>query len=600
MRRPRALIAFGLAVVGGAVPASGAIADLRLVSRSDSGANPGGTVSVSGVSGDGSRIAFTSADALAGPATGGVRQLYVRDIVSGRTLLASRTRAGQPANAAVDARSADTQGPSLSSDGRFAVFTSTASNLVAGDDDGGLRDVFRADLATGAVRLASTGDTGGLSTFAVDEGADMSGDGARIVYSRVGTAGGRELVVRDLLRGGEVIANVAGDGSSLPGPFGQASISADGRVVAFSSLGQIYVRYLDAGATVALGADAHPDLSGDGSVVVAVAGGVIRRTVVATGATASVATNGAEPRVSADGRRVAWTSLSDTVPGDTNGQPDTYVAFVGGAATRASERATAPVQVSRAATGPVLSADGGRLGFELDDGPSPSASLVTGDTDLSRDVIAGTMTPTDGIGPQIVAGVAAATTSGPTVTVSGRVTDPSGVVSVVVRGSRARVDSSGAFAVTLDLAAGTTAIPVRAVDGGGNASVVPVVVSRVLAQRLGILAAPRVTGLAVAKSGRRTLLRFRLDQRATRVWVRLYRRQAVVGGGFRFTGVGAARRLAGTPGARGGLLATAPLARGIYQARVTVVSARGTRVVAHRFVVRTAPPAPTKKTTKPR
>lgn len=592
--RPRPLSALcGIVLAAaGSVPATAAIAGLQLASRADSGVNPSAIANTGGVAGDGSRVAFTSADALAGLPVGGLRQVYVREPVSGRTILVSRTRAGQPADAAVDGSSATTRGPAVSADGRFVAFSSSASNLVVGDDDGGRRDVFRADLVTGSIRLVSDAAQG-PSVYDVDEGVDISADGTRVVYGRILPGGARELVVRDLLLGGESVVSVGPDGSALGGPFGQPDISADGRVVAFSSSGQVYVRDLGSGTTRHVGAGLVPSLSGDGSAVVLSAGSVVRHVVVATGVATVVSANGADPGVSADGRRVVWTDMADALPDDTNGLPDVYVGFVGGVATRASERAAAPVQIARAATAPALSADGGRLAFELDDGPAPSTSLVANDSDLARDVLTGTMTPTDAVGPQIVAGVDATSTTGTAVTVSGRVTDPSGVAYVVVRGTRARVDGGGGFAVTLNLVGGANTISVRAMDGAGNVSQVPLVVSRTLLTRAGVNGVPRATGLSVVQSGKRMLVRFRLDRRATRVSVRLARRQTA-GGVTRFVPVGAARRLSGVAGARGGLLATKPLDRGIYQVRITVIAPTGTRVVAHRFVI-TKPPPPAKK-----
>ncbi len=590
MRREPLIALCGLALTAGGAPAGAAIADLQLASRAQSGANPSSPVTAGAVAGDGSRVAFTSADALEGQPVGGVRQVYVREPASGRTILVSRNRAGQPANAAVDAAGPSTRGPAVSADGRFVVFTSHASNLVAGDDDGGQRDVFRADLATGAIRLVTAAPSGS-STDTVDDGVDVSADGTRVVYARTPPGGDRQLVVRDLLRGGEIPVGVAPDGSALGGPFGQPDISPDGRVVAFSSGGQVYVRALDSGVTRHLGPGAQPDLSGDGSVVVFVDGATVRRAIVASREMVVMSTNGSQPRVSADGRRVAWTAFGDALAGDTNGVADVYVAMAGGMPTRASERTTPPVQVARAATSPALSANGGRLAFELDDGPAPSQSLVTGDADLARDVLVGSMTPTDGAGPRITAGADAASTGGPVITVSGRVSDPSGVAYVLVRGARARVDAAGGFAVTLNLVGGSNTIPVRAMDGAGNVAQVPVVVSRTLLARIGVNGVPRASGLSVARSARRTLVRFRLDRRATRVTVRLARRQPVAGGGSRFVPVGPARRLSGVAGARGGLLSTTPLKRGIYQVRLTVIAPQGARVVAHRFVVQVASPA---------
>lgn len=577
------------------VSSASALTSLEVASRADTGANPGAPVTGAGISGDGSSIAFVSADVLAAGGNG-IRQLYVRDTATSRTRLASRGRSGQPANAAVEV--AEEATGALSADGRYAVFASRATNLVSGDPDGTARDVFRTDLLTGAIRRVSAPDDGAVTGYETDTAVDISADGSRVAYGRQdGT--GPVLVVRDLLRGGEAVVSVAPDGSPLPGPFSAPSLSADGRSVVFSSGGVIYVRQIDDGVTQALIAGTSPDISGDGSVVAHLVGAQVRRTVVATAASQIVSANGTDPRISTDGRRLVWTELADTAVGDTNGQPDIYGVTAGGVPFRVSQGATAATQVPRAATSPLLSASGGRAAFTMNDGPAPSASLAPGDTDRSPDVIVGTMGATDRTDPQISIAVSAAETTAPAVTVSGRVTDPSGIAFVIVRGTRARVDTAGNFAVTVSLVGGVNPIPVRAMDGAGRSSQVAAVVSRSLAMRLGIAAVPRATGLSIGRSPKRTIVRFRLSERVTRTYVGLSRRQPVAGKGTRFVPVGKARRLGGTPGARGGLLSTRPLARGIYQVRVTVVSPQGVRVTAHRFVEqgpkRTVKKAPAKK-----
>ena len=96
-----------------------------LVSRPD---GPG-TAAVDGVSNqpaisaDGDHVAFVSdADGLAAGAVPGVVNVYVRDLESGTTTLASRTSAGAGANGNASA-------PSISEDGSRVAFVSAAPNL---------------------------------------------------------------------------------------------------------------------------------------------------------------------------------------------------------------------------------------------------------------------------------------------------------------------------------------------------------------------------------------------------------------------------------------------------------------------------------------
>ncbi len=68
----------------------------------------------------------------------------------------------------------------LSSDGRYAAFTSNASNLVAGDTNNAY-DIFLKDLATGAItRLSTTAD--GLVGNAKTEAVQFSADGRFLTF----------------------------------------------------------------------------------------------------------------------------------------------------------------------------------------------------------------------------------------------------------------------------------------------------------------------------------------------------------------------------------------------------------------------------------
>jgi len=76
-------------------------------------------------------------------------QLYRRDFETGEVVLVSRGLAGLPANAYFPS----TQPPlTISADGRFVLFSSDATNLVANDTNG-TTDLFVADLSTGISRI---------------------------------------------------------------------------------------------------------------------------------------------------------------------------------------------------------------------------------------------------------------------------------------------------------------------------------------------------------------------------------------------------------------------------------------------------------------
>jgi len=91
------------------------------------------------ISEDGNIVAFS-----ARPTAMGVRQIYVRDRAAATTTLISRNLPGTPGDD-------DSAAPALDQQGRFVVFQSDATNLVAGDTNG-LADIFVYDI--GSDRIA--------------------------------------------------------------------------------------------------------------------------------------------------------------------------------------------------------------------------------------------------------------------------------------------------------------------------------------------------------------------------------------------------------------------------------------------------------------
>jgi hypothetical protein len=566
-----------LAVLAPAAASAAVLADPQVVSLSDAGAP--GTADARGgsVSADGRYVAFTSAAPLTGVATGGALQLFVRDRLAGRTLLASASAAGQAADAPVDDPGTHC-GYAISGDGRYVVFASTASNLAEGDPDGPSRDVFRKDLATGAVAIVSRASDGGQADGSVGGDPDVSYDGSRVAYE-TGTATNlwagdmspaSDLVVRDLAYGT----------AALVAPGGvQASISADGRHVAFQSGASVQVRDLAAATTVTVPGAAAPDLSGDGTVVAVESGAGIVRHLLPAGPATPVTASGSRPSISADGRRVAY-----EVPG---APPQVFEQTAGGAAGRVSERADGSSSVLASVT-PGMSANGATVAFTHDD--SGGTSLVAGDANGFADVVAAPLAPTDAQGPQVALPVSgpAPDTAAPSVRVEGTVSDPSGVVGVTVAGFPAALAVSGSFGVEVPLAVGANAIPVRATDGAGNVTGLTLTIRRAAPAETKPAAKSRARALRVVRTGRRTLVTFRLDAGARRVTVRLWRRVVRSGAPLGWAPAGPARLVARTPGARAAVLSRVPLRPEIYQVRVSVVSAGGVAVTVLRYRVLTA------------
>jgi archaellum component FlaF (FlaF/FlaG flagellin family) len=188
----------------------------------------------SSVSADGRYVAFSSlADNLVAGDTNGVVDVFVRDRVTGITDRVSVSGAGEQGNDW-------SNWPSISADGRYVAFMSTANNLVAGDTNGSW-DVFVRDRVSGEterVNVSSAGaEANGPSGYSV-----ISADGRYVAFMSdatnlvPGDTNGRaDVFVRDRMAGETQRVSVSSAGVEADGRSDENSISADGRYVAFGS-----------------------------------------------------------------------------------------------------------------------------------------------------------------------------------------------------------------------------------------------------------------------------------------------------------------------------------------------------------------------------
>lgn len=179
----------------------------------------------------GGLVAFEStASNLAFDPNGAVRDIFARDVVAGVTRLVSTAADGGGAN-----------GPSTNAavGGRVVAFNSEASNLVAHDGNG-LRDVF-ARTGTDPIVRVSEAAAGGDPDGASGE-ADVSDDGRFVVFSSTATNlvpgdgnGLSDVFVRDLSTGSLRRVSQPAGGGNADGPSRAPAISPDGRYVSFYS-----------------------------------------------------------------------------------------------------------------------------------------------------------------------------------------------------------------------------------------------------------------------------------------------------------------------------------------------------------------------------
>jgi Tol biopolymer transport system component len=184
---------------------------------------------------DGLTVAFESiADNLVPGDSNQITDVFVRDLFAKTTVRASVDSSGNEGNDL-------STGASLSGDGRFVLFTSRATNLVANDTNGAY-DAFLRDLATGTTERVSVGASGVQGNAATYIGGALSYDGSVVVFPSLATnlAGNDanstyDVFVRDRGAGTTSLMSRtpwdASEGGTLP------AVSRDGTVVAFESYG---------------------------------------------------------------------------------------------------------------------------------------------------------------------------------------------------------------------------------------------------------------------------------------------------------------------------------------------------------------------------
>jgi Tol biopolymer transport system component len=186
------------------------------------------------ISADGRIVAFASvATNLVSGDTNQSYDIFVRDRLSGTTERVSVATGGAQGN------NSSTY-PAISADGNWVVFTSVASNLVAGDTNGA-SDVFVRDLVSATTERASVA-TGGAEGNGASGGPVISADGRYVAFLSTATNlvsgdtnGFMDIFVRDRSSGTTERVSVATGGAQENSDSFDSWISADGRYVAFES-----------------------------------------------------------------------------------------------------------------------------------------------------------------------------------------------------------------------------------------------------------------------------------------------------------------------------------------------------------------------------
>ena len=317
------------------------------------------------ISADGRYVVFAStATNLVAGDSNGVADVFIRDTVLNTTERVSVSSLGVQSNGASGL-------PSVSDDGRFVAFESTATNLVPRDGDG-VSGIFVFDRDTDTIEIVSVdglGDEGDAQSSI----ATISGNGRYVVFSSDANnivtgivTGFTDLFVydRDTNTTEQITMSTLGvesDSSTL-----YSSISADGRYVAFhsgatnlvpgynSGMFNVYVKDRDTGEVDILSVDSL-GVEGDSS--------------------------SRYPFISGNGRFVSFESFAENlVAGDSNGVADVFLYDRNSDDLEHISHSYSGGGTDAGALNSSVSSDGNYVSFW-----SASTNIVIGDTEGDQD-----------------------------------------------------------------------------------------------------------------------------------------------------------------------------------------------------------------------
>jgi TolB protein len=335
------------------------------ISVTPAGADADGPSFDPAISADGTWTAFTSeaTNLVAGDANG-VADVFVHDFVTGVTARVSVDSFGGEANGASGR-------PAISADGRWVVFDSVASNLVAGDLNG-VRDVFLHDRWTGVTARVSVPPAGGEAD-GESRAPRISGDGRFLVFESdasnlaLDANGVTDVFLVDQMTGGLLRISVTSGGNEALGASFDADVSVDGFTVVFTS----------AAANLVAG-----DTNGVEDVFLRDRRGGITERVSVSSSGAQANGRSGNATMIPDGSILLFESeATDLVAGDTNGVSDVFLRERATAATERVSLRTLGGQANGPSYAPSCAVDARVVAFASD-----ATNLVAGDGNGVTDV----------------------------------------------------------------------------------------------------------------------------------------------------------------------------------------------------------------------
>lgn len=272
-------------------------------------------------------------------------------------------------NTSGDLANGDSNEASISDDGRFVCFTSEATNLVVSDTNG-VNDVFRRDVISSQTTRVSLGASAAEGNAASGNGC-ISGSGFVVAFESnatnlvIGDSNGvKDVFVRDLNNSLTTRVSVESGNFQVSGASANPCLSEDGRFVAFEASSPLVLSDSNGSTDVYVWDLTLQILS--------------RASVGAAGEEADGFS--VFPDISADGNLVVFSSRSTTF-GPTTTQTRIYLKNLTTGELAHVSLTNTGADGNGNSEGPSISADGRYISFT-----SLASNLITGDTNAVDDI----------------------------------------------------------------------------------------------------------------------------------------------------------------------------------------------------------------------
>lgn len=306
------------------------------------------------ISAGGRDVVFGSfASGLVAGDTNGHEDVYLRDTLTGKTVRVSRTPGHRQFHA-------DSYGPAVSADGRYVAWTTSPPTTG--------RRIWEADRTLGTVRPVSVGRRG--NWLPDSQGEQLSADGRYVVIGELTRTSGWQVYLHDMRTRRNTLVSRSIRGGPGHGASESASISADGRYIAYDSRATDLVRN---DTNRRMDTFLFDRRTGKTSIVTLTSSG---RQVTGPFSGGLSDSTGVSPQ----GRYVVFSTMLPLDPADTNHRRDVYVRDRGTHTTIRMSLSSTGTQLGREALAPALCAGPSAAFFSADQ------HVVAADTNNTEDV----------------------------------------------------------------------------------------------------------------------------------------------------------------------------------------------------------------------